>query len=79
MLVTLDAPVPREAVIFLRVRLQPAALADPALRTFAAERNVALEAGSAGEVEAIVRKTLATPKAVAEKAKAVLDSMKTAR
>jgi tripartite-type tricarboxylate transporter receptor subunit TctC len=56
-----------------------AALADPELRAFAAERSIALEPGSAAEIEGIVRRTLATPKAIAAKAAAVLESMKTSR
>jgi tripartite-type tricarboxylate transporter receptor subunit TctC len=53
-----------------------AALADPELISFAKERSIALEPGSAAELEAIVRKTLATPKGTADKAKGVLNFMK---
>lgn len=67
--------VPPERVAALREAVA-ATLADPAMRAFASEHNIVIEPASATEVEGIVRKTLATPKALAEKTKAVLESMK---
>jgi tripartite-type tricarboxylate transporter receptor subunit TctC len=77
---TLVAP-PGIAAVRVAVLRQAvaAALADPALVAMAKEHNIALEPGSAAEVEQIVRKTLATPKATAAKAKDVLNAMKTGR
>jgi len=77
---TLVAPpaVPADRTVALRQAVA-AALADPELVAFAKERSIALEPGSAEELEAIVRKTLATPKETADKAKDVLNAMKTAR
>ena len=56
-----------------------ATLADPELVAFAKKSNLMLEPGSAEELDGIVRKVLATPKSVAEKASEVLESMKTQR
>jgi tripartite-type tricarboxylate transporter receptor subunit TctC len=77
---TLVAPpgVPADRTAALRQAVA-AAMADPALLSLAKEHNIALEPGSAEELEAIVRKTLATPRATADKAKDVLNSMKTQR
>ena len=46
---------------------------------FARDHNLALEPGSADELSGIVRTALATPKAVAAKAKDVMESLKTGR
>jgi tripartite-type tricarboxylate transporter receptor subunit TctC len=70
--------VPAERVTALR-RAMAATLADPELIAYARKSSLALEPGSAGELDNIVRKTLATPIAVAGKARAVLDSMKNPR
>jgi tripartite-type tricarboxylate transporter receptor subunit TctC len=70
--------VPPERIAALR-RAMAATLADPALRTFAAERNMPIESGSAEEIEAIVRKVLATPKSITERTTAVLQSMRSSR
>jgi tripartite-type tricarboxylate transporter receptor subunit TctC len=77
---TLTAPpgVAADRVAVLRQAVA-AALADPALVAMAKEHNIALEPGSGAEVEQIVKKTLATPKATADKAKDVLNAMKTGR
>ncbi len=74
---TLVAPpgIPADRLAALREAVA-ATLTDPALVAFARERSIALDPGSAQEVDAIVHKTLATPKAVADKAKSVLESMK---
>jgi hypothetical protein len=56
-----------------------AAMSDPALLAFAAERNVPLEPGSAEEIESIVRKILATPQPIAQRATAILESLKASR
>jgi tripartite-type tricarboxylate transporter receptor subunit TctC len=60
-------------------RAMAAALADPELVAFARKSNLMLEPGSAEELEDIVRKVLATPKPVAEKAREVLESLKAQR
>jgi tripartite-type tricarboxylate transporter receptor subunit TctC len=77
---TLVAPpgVPADRTAALRQAVA-AAMADPALLSLAKEHNIALEPGSAEELETIVRKTLATPRSTADKAKDVLNSMKTQR
>jgi len=56
-----------------------AALADPELVAFAKKGKLTLEPGSAEELQGIVRKVLGTPKSVAEKAKSVMESLKTQR
>ena len=48
----------------------------PDFRKFTADHNIMIEPGTAAEVEAIVKKTLATPKDLADKMRAVLESMK---
>jgi tripartite-type tricarboxylate transporter receptor subunit TctC len=52
-------------------------MADPELIAYAQKQTLAIEPGSAEELDGIVRKVLATPKSVAEKARSVLESMKT--
>jgi tripartite-type tricarboxylate transporter receptor subunit TctC len=54
-------------------------IADPDFRKFTADHNIMIEPGTASEVEAIVKKTLATPKDLADKMRDVLESMKTAK
>ena len=77
---TLIAPpgVPPERAAALR-RALAATLADPELVAFAKKGNLLLEPGSGEDVEDIVRKVLATPKPVADKARDVLELMKTQR
>jgi tripartite-type tricarboxylate transporter receptor subunit TctC len=60
-------------------RAMAATLADPEFVAFARKSNLMLEPGSAEELDGIVRKVLATPKSVADKARDVLASMKTQR
>jgi tripartite-type tricarboxylate transporter receptor subunit TctC len=60
-------------------RAMAATLADPELVALARKGNLMLEPGSAEELDGIVRTVLATPKSVAEKAKDVLESLKTQR
>ena len=67
--------VPPERVATLRHAVA-AMLADPAVGAFASEHTIRLEPGSADEVEKIVRRTLTTPKDLADKTRAVLESMK---
>jgi tripartite-type tricarboxylate transporter receptor subunit TctC len=67
--------VPQERVEALRQAVA-VTLADPELRTFAAEHNLMIEPGSAADVQGIVQKTLATPKELTDKTRAVLESMK---
>jgi tripartite-type tricarboxylate transporter receptor subunit TctC len=68
-----DLPIERAAALR---RALATALADPELIAYAQKQNLTFEPGSAEELEGIVRKMLATPKPVAEKAKEVLESMK---
>jgi tripartite-type tricarboxylate transporter receptor subunit TctC len=77
---SLAAPpgVPMERVALLRHAVD-AMIADSAIRSFAAEHGIMLEPGSATDVEAIVQKTLTTPRALADQTRAVLESMKTAQ
>ena len=70
--------VPPERVAALR-RAMAAALVDPELIAFAKKANLLIEPGSGQEVEDIVRKVLATPEPIAEKARNVLESLKTQR
>jgi tripartite-type tricarboxylate transporter receptor subunit TctC len=70
--------VPPERVAALRQAVADT-IADPELRQFASEHNIMIEPGTAAEVEAIVAKTLATPKELADKTRAVLESMKTGK
>jgi tripartite-type tricarboxylate transporter receptor subunit TctC len=76
----LTAPpgLPAERVAVLR-KAMAATLADPELVAYANKSNLMLESDSAGELDAIVRQVLATPKSVAEKTREVLESMKTQR
>jgi tripartite-type tricarboxylate transporter receptor subunit TctC len=69
---------PAERTAALR-RALAATLADPELIAYAQKQNLALEPGTVEELQGIVRKVLATPKAVAEKARDVFESMKTQR
>ena len=69
-----DVPAARTAALR---RALAATLADPELVAFAKKGNLPLEPGSAEELEGIVRKVLATPKPIADKAKTVLESLKT--
>jgi tripartite-type tricarboxylate transporter receptor subunit TctC len=70
--------VPQNRLLALR-QAMAAAMSDPALLAFAAERNVPLEPGSAEEIESIVRKILATPQPIAQRATAILESLKASR
>jgi tripartite-type tricarboxylate transporter receptor subunit TctC len=74
----LTAPpdVPAERVAALR-RALVATLADPELVALSKKGNLPLEPGSGEELEGIVRKVLATPRPIADKAKQVLESLKT--
>lgn len=69
---------PQDRVAALRHAVA-AALSDPALRAFAAERSILLEPASAEEIGGLVRRILATPKPIAQKAAAILESMKSTR
>jgi tripartite-type tricarboxylate transporter receptor subunit TctC len=69
-----DVPAARAAALR---RALAAALADPELIAFAKKSNIALDPGSAEELDGIVRKVLATPKPIADKAKTILGSLKT--
>jgi tripartite-type tricarboxylate transporter receptor subunit TctC len=69
------AGVPRARVTALRQAVA-ATLSDRELIDYAKKRNIAIEFGTAEELDGIVRTTLSTPKAVVAKAKAVLESMK---
>jgi tripartite-type tricarboxylate transporter receptor subunit TctC len=69
-----DVPAARAAALR---RALAAALADPELIAFAKKSKVSLDPGSAEELEGIVRKVLATPKPIADKAKTILGSLKT--
>ena len=60
-------------------RALAATLADPELIAIAKKGGLPLEPGSGEELEAIVRQVLATPKPIADKAKEVLESLKTQR
>ncbi len=67
--------VPAERVAALR-KATADTLADPEFVDYAKSHNLALAAGSADELGAIVRKVLATPKPVAAKARDILESLK---
>lgn len=67
--------VPEERVAALR-RATADTLADPEFTDYAKSHNLALAAGSADELGAIVGKVLATPKPVAAKARDILESLK---
>jgi tripartite-type tricarboxylate transporter receptor subunit TctC len=69
-----DVPPARAAALR---RALAATLADPELVVLAKKGNLTLEPGSAEELDGIVRKVLATPKPIADKAKTVLESLKT--
>jgi tripartite-type tricarboxylate transporter receptor subunit TctC len=69
-----DVPPARAAALR---RALAATLADPELVALSKKGNLVLEPGSAEELEGIVRKVLATPKPIADKAKTVLESLKT--
>jgi tripartite-type tricarboxylate transporter receptor subunit TctC len=73
---TLAAPpgLPQDRIAVLR-KAMAAALSDPELLAFSAERNMALEPTSGEEIEGIVRKILATSPLIARKAAAVLQSL----
>ncbi len=77
---TLVAPpgVPQDRIAVLR-KAMAAALSDPELLAFSAERNMPLEPASGEEVEGIVRKILATSTPIARKAAEVLQSLKASR
>jgi tripartite-type tricarboxylate transporter receptor subunit TctC len=77
---TLAAPsgVPQERIAVLR-KAMAAALSDPELLAFSAERNMPLEPASGEELEGIVRKILATSTPIARKAADVLESLKSSR
>jgi tripartite-type tricarboxylate transporter receptor subunit TctC len=68
--------VPPERAAALR-RALAATLADPELVALAKKGNLTLEPGTAEELNGIVRKVLATPKPIADKTRAVLESLKT--
>jgi tripartite-type tricarboxylate transporter receptor subunit TctC len=68
-----DVPPARAAALR---RALAATLADPELVALSKKGNLVLEPGSADELDGIVRKVLATPKPIADKAKAVLGSLK---
>ncbi len=68
--------VPGDRIAALRQAVT-AMMNDPALREFAVQHNIKLEPGSAADIDALVQKTLATPRALAERTRAVLESMKT--
>jgi tripartite-type tricarboxylate transporter receptor subunit TctC len=70
--------VPPERVAALR-RALAATLADPELIALSKKGNLPLEPGSGEELEGIVRKALATPKPIADKAKEVMESLKSQR
>jgi tripartite-type tricarboxylate transporter receptor subunit TctC len=74
---SLAAPpgVPADRVEALRKAVADT-IADPDFRKFAKDHNIMIEPGTAAEVEAIVKKTLATPKELADKMRNVLESMK---
>jgi tripartite-type tricarboxylate transporter receptor subunit TctC len=67
--------VPADRIAALRQAVADT-IADPELRKFSAEHTIMIEPGTAAEVEATVKKTLATPKDLADKMRAVLESMK---
>jgi tripartite-type tricarboxylate transporter receptor subunit TctC len=69
-----DIPPARAAALR---RAVVATLADPELVALSKKGNLTLEPGSAEELDGVVRKVLATPKPIADKAKAVLESLKT--
>jgi tripartite-type tricarboxylate transporter receptor subunit TctC len=71
-----DIPPERRAALR---RALAAALADPDLVALSQKGNLMLEPGSAEELETIVRTVLATPRSVADKARNVLESMKSQR
>ncbi len=77
---TVVAPpgIPQARIAVLRAGIA-AAMSDSALLTFAAERNMPLEPAESEEIEAIVRKILATPPTIAKKAAEVLNTLKTSR
>jgi len=74
---TLAAPpgVPQDRIAVLR-KAMAAALSDPELLAFSAERNMPLEPASGEEIEGTVRKILATPNSVTQKAALILQSMR---
>ena len=74
--VAADAPADRIAAL---ERAVAAMLADKAMLSEANDSRLVLEPASADEIQAIVRATLATPKALAAKARAVVDEMKAGR
>jgi tripartite-type tricarboxylate transporter receptor subunit TctC len=67
--------VPAERVAVLRQSMA-ATLADLEMIAYATKQNLALEAGSSDELDAIVRKSLATPKLVAARAREILEPLK---
>lgn len=70
--------VPPERAATLR-RALAAALADPELIALSKKTSLMLDPGSAEELEGIAHNVLAAPKAVADKTRAVLESMKSQR
>ena len=77
---TLVAPpgVPQDRIAVLR-KAMAAALSDPELLAFSAERNMPLEPASGEEIEGIVRKILTTSTPIARKAAEALQSLKASR
>ena len=77
---TLAAPpgVPQDRIAVLR-KAMAAALSDPELLAFSAERNMPLEPASGEEIEGIVRKILTTSTPIARKAAEALQSLKASR
>ena len=71
-----DIPADRAAA--LRAALA-ATLADPEMIAYAKKHNLALEPGSADELDRHRAQALATPKAVAAKARDVMESLKSGR
>ncbi len=71
-----DIPADRAATLR---RALAAALADPELVALSKKGNLTLEPGSAEELEKVVKEVLSAPKAVADKTRDVLESMKTQR
>jgi hypothetical protein len=56
-----------------------ATLADPELVALSKKSRLELEPGSGEELEGVVRKVLATPKPIADKARNVMESLKSQR
>jgi tripartite-type tricarboxylate transporter receptor subunit TctC len=67
--------VPAERIAALR-QAMTTTLADPELVAYAARQSIAVEIGSGDELSAIVRRMLATPRAVAARARNMLETLK---